>query len=78
MKEIDIMEPEFPESIDLKITNYCENNCKYCYANSNKEGKHANKNFIKDIISEIKKNNYEIIKDRKKAIIRGISYLKNK
>lgn len=54
MKEIDIMEPEFPESIDLKITNYCENNCKYCYANSNKEGKHANKNFIKDIISEMK------------------------
>lgn len=54
MKEIDIMEPEFPESIDLKITNYCENNCKYCYANSNKKGKHADKNFVKDVISEMK------------------------
>lgn len=50
-KELDLMEPEFPESIDLKITNYCKNNCKYCYAKSNSKGKHGRKEFIKRIIS---------------------------
>lgn len=53
IKEIDMMEPDFPENIDLKITNYCENNCKFCYANSNKEGKHADTNFIKSIITQM-------------------------
>jgi hypothetical protein len=36
--------PEFPESIDLKITNYCDlfNYCKWCHENSDKQGSHAN------------------------------------
>ena len=50
VKEIDLMKPKFPESIDLKITNYCENNCKYCYAKSNSKGKHGDKVFIKRMI----------------------------
>lgn len=54
VKEIDLMNPEFPESIDLKITNYCNNGCKYCYANSDEEGLHADKDFIKEIISQMK------------------------
>ena len=31
----------FPESIDMKITNYCDNNCPMCHELSNKDGKHA-------------------------------------
>lgn len=33
----------FPESMDLKITNYCDlsNYCKWCHENSDKNGKHA-------------------------------------
>lgn len=33
--------PAFPESIDLKITNYCDMNCPYCHEDSNLDGKHA-------------------------------------
>ena len=32
---------EFPESMDVKITNYCDLNCAYCHENSNINGKHA-------------------------------------
>ena len=54
-------------------TNYSDN---VIITNDNPRFEDENE-IIKDITSEIKKNNYEIIKDRKKAIIRGISYLKN-
>lgn len=33
--------PKFPESIDLKITNYCDNGCSYCHENSSLNGKRA-------------------------------------
>lgn len=32
---------QFPDSIDLKITNYCDNNCEFCYEDSSVNGKHA-------------------------------------
>jgi len=32
---------KFPESIDVKITNYCDLNCAYCHENSDVSGKHA-------------------------------------
>lgn len=32
----------FPDSIDLKITNYCDLNCKMCHENSSTEGTHSN------------------------------------
>lgn len=54
-------------------TNYSEN---VVITNDNPRLEDENE-IIKDIVSNIKKNNYEIIKDRKKAIIRGISYLEN-
>lgn len=34
--------PDFPDSIDLKITNKCNNNCAYCHENSNANGKSFN------------------------------------
>lgn len=36
---------DFPDSIDLKITNYCDNNCEFCYEDSSINGKHANIDF---------------------------------
>lgn len=36
---------EFPESIDIKITNKCELNCPYCHEDSNMEGSHADLNL---------------------------------
>ena len=33
--------PEFPESIDLKITNRCDNNCPMCHERSTPEGDHG-------------------------------------
>lgn len=44
--------PEFPESFDLKITNYCEMNCPMCHEMSNINGKHSdimNEKFIETI-----------------------------
>lgn len=35
---------EFPESIDLKITNYCDANCKWCHEMSTINGLHADLN----------------------------------
>lgn len=32
---------EFPESLDIKITNKCDLNCPYCHENSVKDGAHA-------------------------------------
>ncbi len=32
----------FPDSIDLKITDYCDQNCPMCHENSLSNGKHAN------------------------------------
>lgn len=33
---------EFPECMDVKITDYCDLNCPYCHENSTKNGKHGN------------------------------------
>lgn len=41
----DDFKPEFPESIDLKITNYCDMNCPMCHERSTENGKHANLNL---------------------------------
>jgi hypothetical protein len=33
---------DFPESIDIKITNYCDLGCLYCHESSDLRGKHGN------------------------------------
>lgn len=33
--------PTFPESMDVKITNFCDAGCKYCHEKSTTEGKHG-------------------------------------
>lgn len=43
-----IFKPTFPESIDLKITNYCDRGCPMCHEESSLKGRHGdiNKAFI--------------------------------
>jgi len=43
----------FPESIDIKITNYCDMGCAYCHENSNTQGKHGNLDFLLTILKEL-------------------------
>jgi hypothetical protein len=43
----------FPETIDVNISNYCENTCKYCYISASTKGKHGNLNM--DIFDGLKK-----------------------
>lgn len=45
--------PEHPESIDIKITNYCDLNCKYCHENSTINGTHADLHKLLDTIKEL-------------------------
>lgn len=36
--------PTRPETLDINISNYCENNCPYCYIDASPEGKHGDLN----------------------------------
>lgn len=42
-----------PESMDVKITNYCDNNCPYCHEMSTINGKHADLSILLDVISDL-------------------------
>lgn len=48
------MIPEYPELVDMKITDMCEHNCPFCYMGSTKKGKHALIEDIYDIIQKFK------------------------
>ena len=37
----DVMVSEFPDSMDIKITNKCSGGCRYCHENSSEIGKHG-------------------------------------
>jgi hypothetical protein len=42
---------EVPELVDLKITDFCDRGCSYCYQDSKKTGEHGKPDVIKRIIS---------------------------
>jgi len=44
---------EFPESVDLKITDHCTGGCEFCHENSSLQGKHANKKDIYNILQDL-------------------------
>lgn len=46
--------PEYPELVDMKITNKCEHKCPFCYMNSVSEGEHAKKRDIYRILRKFK------------------------
>jgi hypothetical protein len=42
--------PEYPESIDLKITNWCDAGCQWCHESSTKQGKHAKLGDVVEVL----------------------------
>ena len=40
----------FPESLDVKITNYCDLGCKFCHESSTVEGKHGDLKKLKAVL----------------------------
>jgi organic radical activating enzyme len=46
---------EFPESIDVKISDYCNLGCQYCHESSTINGKHADLNKLLDVLSVLPK-----------------------
>lgn len=45
--------PDYPELIDLKITNKCDHGCPFCYQGSSMSGAHANLENIKNYINQL-------------------------
>lgn len=45
----------FPESIDLKITDFCDMKCLYCHESSTIKGNHSNLNKLFDILKDLPK-----------------------
>lgn len=46
-------EAEFPDNLDVKITDYCDVGCKFCYENSGITGKHCDINPLIEKLSKI-------------------------
>ncbi len=51
---------DFPDSIDLKITNRCSNGCKFCHESSTPDGKHFNLVRTCTMLSKLPKKPIEI------------------
>lgn len=45
--------PEYPELIDLKITNKCSHKCSFCYQDSTTQGLHADPSLIRSLVSTL-------------------------
>ena len=45
--------PEFPESIDLKITDYCDAGCPFCHERSTRKGVHAKTEDVLRIVESL-------------------------
>lgn len=43
-----------PELVDVKITDYCDFGCKYCYQGSTVAGKHADWNYLQSLVTALK------------------------
>lgn len=63
--------PQYPELIDIKITNRCEHNCPFCYMGSNMNGKDASIDEIKFLINSLSSNDYSYYKRRIEFAIGG-------
>ena len=45
--------PDTPELVDLKITDFCDRNCEYCYQGSTQKGTHASYDTIAGIMQAL-------------------------
>jgi len=43
-----------PELLDISITNFCTNNCAYCYKDSDEKGKHIDVKGLENVLAQIK------------------------
>ena len=50
---LDNLTPQFPECIDLNISNKCSKGCKYCYQNCVPNGKEADIDFLLKVADEM-------------------------
>lgn len=54
--EADQLRPEFPDSMDVKITNRCDRGCLWCHEKSTKDGCHANWDSLEKFIVGLPKH----------------------
>ena len=54
--EADQLRPEFPDSMDVKITNRCDRGCPWCHEKSTKDGCHANWDSLEKFIVGLPKH----------------------
>ena len=47
--------PIYPNSMDIKITDYCDAGCKWCHEKSTINGKHADLEYLLDFLQELPK-----------------------
>jgi organic radical activating enzyme len=45
----------FPESLDVKITNWCDAGCRYCHEKSDENGQHCDMTVLLDVLKELPK-----------------------
>lgn len=45
--------PDYPETIDVKITNYCDAGCGFCHENSTTKGRHGDLEDLKAQLSDL-------------------------
>lgn len=53
--ETKVSKPNFPESIDVKITDFCDLNCPYCHENSTTQGKEGDLNGLLSVLEGLPK-----------------------
>lgn len=51
--KIGFVTADFPELVDLKVSDYCTLGCSFCYQNSTRRGKHGDPEYIKQILDEL-------------------------
>ena len=49
------LNPDYPNSMDIKITGYCDLNCNWCHEKSTVDGKHADLDYLFNIIKNLPK-----------------------
>ena len=47
--------PDYPNSMDIKITDYCDAGCKWCHEKSTINGKHADLEYLLDVLQDLPK-----------------------
>jgi len=76
--------PDFPDSIDLKISNRCSSGCPYCHESSTKDGDICNTKELFKHLNELPKEHIEIaigggnVLESKEELIEVLEWCKNR